>query len=238
MTLTHHQIQELYKFTRKHYVEYYDLQTELVDHLANGIEAQWRETPDMLFKEAMVGEFQKFGIGGFEKVVRKRQRAMEWRYLKIVVRFYRTYFKLPQILLTTALVLILPLILFTLPLAYRYDIILGLFMAIAVAVLIISFKKRKDNDLECVKNGKKWMLKDQIYSYGQYAGVFNLFPIVLNTQFFRSNIPVDANYVILIFATMIVCLLLLSYVTIFVIPKKAEELLAETYPEYKIVSQL
>ena len=82
------------------------------------------------------------------------------------------------------------------------------------------------------------MLKDQIYSYGQYAGVFNLFPIVLNTQFFRSNIPVDANYVILIFATMIVCLLLLSYVTIFVIPKKAEELLAETYPEYKIVSQL
>lgn len=29
--MTEAQIQELYVFTRKHYVEYYDLQTELVD---------------------------------------------------------------------------------------------------------------------------------------------------------------------------------------------------------------
>ena len=26
------QIDKLYKFTRRHYVEYYDVQTELVDH--------------------------------------------------------------------------------------------------------------------------------------------------------------------------------------------------------------
>ncbi len=32
------EIQRLYRFTREHYVEYYDLQTELVDHLATGIE--------------------------------------------------------------------------------------------------------------------------------------------------------------------------------------------------------
>ena len=38
MKLTEEQIQQLYKFTRQHYVEHYDVQTELVDHLANDIE--------------------------------------------------------------------------------------------------------------------------------------------------------------------------------------------------------
>ena len=37
MILTQDQIQQLNKFTRAHYVEHYDLQTELVGHLANGI---------------------------------------------------------------------------------------------------------------------------------------------------------------------------------------------------------
>jgi len=39
--LTGKQVEELYAFTQKHYVPYYDLQTELVDHLSNGIEEQW-----------------------------------------------------------------------------------------------------------------------------------------------------------------------------------------------------
>ena len=45
MKLTPEQIDRLYQFTRQHYVEWYDLQTELVDHLANSIEAQWQENP-------------------------------------------------------------------------------------------------------------------------------------------------------------------------------------------------
>lgn len=38
MKLTKTQIQNLYTFTKNHFVEYYDLQTELVDHLVNDIE--------------------------------------------------------------------------------------------------------------------------------------------------------------------------------------------------------
>ena len=40
MKVNQKQIDELYLFTRQHFVEYYDLQTELVDHLANAIETQ------------------------------------------------------------------------------------------------------------------------------------------------------------------------------------------------------
>ena len=41
MKLTENQIEALYKFTRQHFVYHYDVQTELVDHLANDIEQIW-----------------------------------------------------------------------------------------------------------------------------------------------------------------------------------------------------
>lgn len=235
MKLSQDQIQELYKFTRKHYVEHYDLQTELVDHLANGIEKQWEESPELPFRNALEQEFKKFGVGGFENVVRKRQRAMEWRYLKIVFRFCREYFKLPKIIMTVLMTLGICSALFWVPIANRYDVIMGVLLANALLVLFVFFKNRSNNELECVKYGKKWMLKDQIYNYAQYASFFNLFPIILNTSYLRKLIPIDSGYAVFAFAALIVCLSLISFVTIRVIPKKADELLTETYPEYKLV---
>ena len=52
MKLTTQQIDQLYLFTRQHYVEWYDLQSELVDHIANAIEAQWQQNPNRSFDEA------------------------------------------------------------------------------------------------------------------------------------------------------------------------------------------
>ena len=62
MKLSPEQIERLYQFTRQHYVEYYDLQTELVDHLANAIEEQWTANPKLSFEQALQVEFKKFGI--------------------------------------------------------------------------------------------------------------------------------------------------------------------------------
>lgn len=45
MKLNQTHIDSLYKFTRQHYVVHYDLQTELVDHLANDIETIWELNP-------------------------------------------------------------------------------------------------------------------------------------------------------------------------------------------------
>ena len=235
MKLTSAQINELYSLTRKHYVEHYDLQTELVDHLANGIEKQWQKTPELPFKNALQQEFEKFGVLGFEEIVRKRRRAMEWRYLKIVLRFYREYFKLPKIVLTAIIILVVYSLLWVFPAAHRYDTFVVVLLANTMLVLFIFFMNRSGNELECVKYGKKWMLKDEIYNYGKYANFFNLFPIILNMPYFRKIIPVDNGYSILLFATLIVGLGLISFVTVFIIPKKADELLAETYPEYKMV---
>ncbi|MDR6968723.1 hypothetical protein J2X31_002749 [Flavobacterium arsenatis] len=53
MKLNEQQIEQLYTFTRQHFVEWYDLQSELVDHLANAIEAEWHKNPKLTFEEAL-----------------------------------------------------------------------------------------------------------------------------------------------------------------------------------------
>ena len=59
MKLTETHIQGLYKFTRKHYVYFYDVQSELVDHLANDIEDIWQAQPNLSFQDARDTSFKK-----------------------------------------------------------------------------------------------------------------------------------------------------------------------------------
>ena len=69
MKLNKSHIQELYKFTRKHYVYHYDVQTELVDHLANDIEDLWLAQPNLSFQDARDASFKKFGVFGFMELL-------------------------------------------------------------------------------------------------------------------------------------------------------------------------
>ena len=75
-TLSLEQIDQLYLFTRQHFVEWYDLQSELVDHLANAIETEWQENPKLSFDEALKVQFKKFGIFGFTGVIEERQKGL------------------------------------------------------------------------------------------------------------------------------------------------------------------
>src|SRR6478736_1665434 len=107
MKLTPEQIDRLYQFTIQHYVEYYDLQTELVDHLANAIEQQWQENPKISFEDALQVEFKKFGIFGFMDVVEKRQLALNKKYNHIVWLQLKDFFKIPKIMGTGLSIIIM-----------------------------------------------------------------------------------------------------------------------------------
>ena len=96
--LTDDQIESLYKFTRQHFVEHYDLQTELVDHMAHGIEKLWKTHSELSFEQARDREFKKFGVFGFMDVVEKRQAAMQKKYFKIIWKHFKEYMKFPRII--------------------------------------------------------------------------------------------------------------------------------------------
>ena len=107
MKLKPSQIQQLYTFTQKHFVEHFDVQTELVDHLANAIEAHWKKHPKDTFETVLQLEFKKFGVMGFSELVEKKHNALYKKYWLEVWQVFKSYFKLPKIVMSLALIIIL-----------------------------------------------------------------------------------------------------------------------------------
>lgn len=95
----------LHQFVQKRFVEFYDVELELVDHLANGIEQQWVDNPELRFEEAKQIEFKKFGIFGFVGVVEQKQEDLSSLYIKEMMQYVKSFFSFPKIVLTIAIYL-------------------------------------------------------------------------------------------------------------------------------------
>ena len=76
MTLSQNQIEQLFSFTEKKFVSWYDLQVELVDHLAEKIEAQMEQDSTLSFDRALENVYAGFGIFGFAQIVREKEKAL------------------------------------------------------------------------------------------------------------------------------------------------------------------
>ena len=232
MKLTETQIEELYKFTRKHYVEHYDVQTELVDHLANDIEDICTENPNLSFDKARDISFKKFGVFGFMNVVEAKQKQMNKRYLKIMWRFLKEWFTFPKVATTLGLFLLFFCIL---KMPYAKYILLSLLFILVVVDLRRQTIARKKQKIKTKKAEKKFLLEDLISgARNSFSGL--LFINVFNSMnAFRVSFNSMENHWLILVSFSITVVVLLFYITGFIIPKKAEELLEETYPEYKIV---
>lgn len=109
--ITLQEIEQLHRFVRRHYVEFYDVELELVDHLANDIEAQWQEDTQLSFDLALDQAFKKFGIFGFTDVIEQKTNELNKVYYKESFRLLRTFFTIPKIVISIALSLIIYVIL-------------------------------------------------------------------------------------------------------------------------------
>jgi len=69
MKLTTHQIQALFRFKERHYVGQYNLKTELVGHLATGIEERLERNPNQVFEQVLNDVYDKFVVMGFNNFV-------------------------------------------------------------------------------------------------------------------------------------------------------------------------
>ncbi len=222
--ISEEQVNQLFTFTRKHFVEYYDLQNELVDHMANAIEEKWKQEPGLSFENALKAEFKKFGIFGFMNVVERRQVALSKKYHKLLWGYFREFFKLPKIMLTIAMIFAL---------VKSFQLIHPVVFAIVFAgsilfslgyVIFLNIKYHK----RVKKTGRRWMLEEIIYRCGGAGTLFYL-PIHFGRFIFNGEQQLLGQCII---ATGLVCFLLYQYIMLFVVVSKAEKLLEETYPEY------
>ncbi|GGH37979.1 hypothetical protein IA57_05150 [Mangrovimonas yunxiaonensis] len=229
MTITKQHIERLYKFTRQHYVEYYDLQTELVDHMANDIETIWEASPHLSFEEARDKAFKKFGVFGFMEVVEAREKAMNKKYFKLLLSYAKDWFRLPQILLTIGLLLGF----YTLLRTAFGSVILGVMLfVITVYSIVMGIKfslKRKRQKRE----GRKLWLLEQVILTNALTMPALLFPQVYN--FFNVfEAEHFSRLMAFVFALFYVLTIIYVYISTVVIPKNAHIHLKETYPEYSM----
>lgn len=97
--LNNEQIDQLYIFCEEKRVQYYDVQVELVDHLANAIEQKMKEEPTIHFEKALDQVYAEFGIFGFAKIVQEKEAAAYQKQRKLFYKLLRERFKWPKILL-------------------------------------------------------------------------------------------------------------------------------------------
>ncbi|GAB4153976.1 MAG: hypothetical protein Tsb0033_01310 [Winogradskyella sp.] len=229
MKLTQSQIQDLYAFTRKHFVEHYDLQTELVDHLANDIETMWQDKPKLSFEDARDKAFKKFGIFGFMEAIEQKQKAMNKRYMRYFWNELKLWFRLPQVLTTLTLFII-----FYVSFISAYANMISVVFYIGIAIwcsykgiqLNRQFRRRKE------KSNKKWMMEEMIYK--QAGGTTLVLMSQLYNVFMISEKFSGNTGAVVFFSLAFTILVLICYISFQLIPDKAEELLNETYPEFSL----
>ena len=99
--LTEEQVQRLFEFCVKHHVHHYDVQVELVDHLANAIEEKMSADPKLDFDAALASVYASFGILGFSQVVNANAESLAKKYRREKWKLFFSYFSWPKIALTT-----------------------------------------------------------------------------------------------------------------------------------------
>lgn len=97
------QIQLLFQFTEKKFVHWYDLQIELVDHLASRIEEEMEADPGLGFDAALRKVYAGFGIFGFAKIVQEKSSQLEKAAGKMWWKEIRSLFSWPKISLVAML---------------------------------------------------------------------------------------------------------------------------------------
>ncbi len=224
------QIDQLYSFTKQHFVEHYDLQTELVDHLANDIESIWIKNPGLSFEEARDQSFKKFGIFGFMDVVSERAKTMSKNYYRYFWQELKVWFGIPKIIITTA-IFCLCYIGFSSAVAYYFFLIT--YAAITIWITYRGFKLNRAYKKRKRISGRKWMLEEMIFKQAGGAGILLIsqFPSYLNIL----DGHFESLYVIWGSSIFTTIMLLICYVSFQLLPNKAETLLNETYPEFKTV---
>ena len=188
--ITEQEIKLLFDFTKKHYVEFYDVQVELVDHLANAIEEQWKENLKLSFEEALQIEFKKFGIFGFTGLVEQKQAELHKYYNKMLWNELLQFISIPKVIVTIALYL-----------GVYFFIIntneIGEMFALGALIISFTFfmidglryiyKIRKEQK----KQGRSWLLQSVAHSVftmptvglsGGYFSIINAF-LVMNLEF-------------------------------------------------------
>jgi len=210
--VTENEITQLHQFVQSRFVEFYDVELELVDHLANGIEAQWQENPNLSFEEAKQMEFKKFGIFGFTGVVERKETELTSIYIKDLIIHLKIFFSFPKIVFSLAVFLVL------FALGYKGGEIgqsILVYMLLTLFVAYIGVGMHWNYSIKKTRKKEHKYILDSIAIKVFFGGI--VMPLIIQTPNFISFSARHYSVVSLVVLSLLILLLgLWSYITIFI----------------------
>ena len=94
------QVDEIMAFCKAKGVTYYDIQVELVDHIADSIEELQKSNPALPFSDALDLAGKQFGNEEFTAIVKSKKRLIEKRMSRLIEKEFLSFFTIPRILIT------------------------------------------------------------------------------------------------------------------------------------------
>jgi hypothetical protein len=91
------ELASLHSFVKSKYVEYYDQQVELVDHLASEIERIWETDKTVSFETALNQVYTRFGIHGFTNITQQRRKTIRQSENALTWKEFKLFFQIPRI---------------------------------------------------------------------------------------------------------------------------------------------
>ncbi|WP_447639740.1 MULTISPECIES: hypothetical protein [Chitinophagaceae] len=226
-TLNTEQIEILFQFCQKHSVRYYDVQVELVDHLASSIETKMETNPNISFDDALKEEYKNFGITGFGRYLSDKETQVKKQLARERRKMFLDFLTPPQFFLV---------LLFLMCLLYPFstkniEAMRTLCYIIAPATFTISFGSVVYLWTEKRKRLKKVFILDDskaiyLYSYVSISVQANLQLYTYATKLTNTHLKVYYGSILIIINILIILVIIVSIKQY----KKLKQYVIENYP--------
>lgn len=228
--LNSEEIENLYEFCYFRSVFHYDVQVEIVDHLATAIEKLWETNPEMPFEEAMYQIGEQFGGDlGFITIKYEKEKALRKKYRRLLWQFVADYYKFPKIMITTLLTLSFYTALFFSE-NDQWIVISLVSLFFGFSLFYTSYYRRKHFQIK-VKEGYSFLL-DEISLKGiLYKTFIGFGGVFIHEARQQINFSTTGS---VIFSAVISLYLVLLYGDCFFIPEKIREHFKEQFPQFQV----
>ena len=229
-TVTPEETEELFKVCKNNAVEYYDVQIELVDHLASLIEEQWKNEPECDFQLALKNAIKKFGTYSFTRIKLQKEKELRRKYNRLLWKFVLEFYRWPKVI--TTFVFTLGLFLLLQFVEQTVWIVLSYTFAILFAILIYQYLIYPKFRLKVVP-WKSFLLLDYLKKTRNNLVILLQLPNIAFQIFnFTNTESVENHWLLLGISFLIVALSVLLYGLFFFIPQKIKEHFMENYAEF------
>lgn len=232
-TLTPEETELLFKACENRDVFHYDVQIELVDHLASAIENQWTEDPKVPFKYALYVAAKKFGPTGFSQIKEQKEKELSRKYNRILWHYLLEFYRWPKMLLTLALSFGVLLLLKNV--SELHWIFLSYTIVLCIGAVVYDLRYKSKHKIHTVGN-KSFLLLKQLKNLQSAALILCNLPVISYTIFtlmreFKLSFP-NNNFVLLPVALLIISSIIVLFGYFFYIPQKIKHHFIQQFPEF------